>query len=107
MKQAMQILLGLMFAAALGTAWMQGWEQAMLLLILFGFSARAYRLVRIYRQDADEAGYEKQMKVVQGLTVACALLSFYWPDSMYLNAGLFTCLIFHCVVNRYAKAAVA
>lgn len=107
MKQAMQGLLGLMLAAALGTVWLQGLEQAMLLLVLFGFSARAYRLVRLYRQNADADGYEKQMKVVHGFTVACAFLSFYWPDSMYLNAGLLLCLLFHCVVNRYAKAAVS
>ena len=107
MKQAMQGLLCLMLAATLGTVWLQGLEQAMLLLILFGFSARAYRLVRLYRQNADENSYEKQMKVVHGFTVACAFLSFYWPESMYLNAGLLICLIFHCVVNRYAKAAVS
>ena len=105
MKRAMQGLLLLMLGIALATVYAQGWEQGMLLLVIFGFSARAYRLANDYRQDEDREVYDRQMKVVQTFTLACVLISFYWPESMFQNVAIFVCLVLHCVINRYVKAA--
>ncbi len=107
MKQAMQGLLLTMLGIALASLYLQGWEQGMLLLVIFGFSARAYRLANDYRQDENREAYDKQMKVVQTFTLACVIISFYWPESMYHNAAFFVCLVLHCVINRYVKGPAA
>ncbi len=104
MKRAMQGLLLLMLGIALATVYTQGWEQGMLLLVIFGFSARAYRLADDYRQDEDRETYDKQMKVVQTFTLVCVVISFYWLESMLQNVALFVCLVLHCVIDRYVKA---
>ena len=103
MKKVLQILLSVMLLVSLVAVYMQGWEVAMMLLVLCGFSARAYRVAGEYRSDGDKEDYDKQMKVVYGFTIACALISFYWPYDMYYNFVLFLCLVYHCCINRYVK----
>ncbi len=107
MKKVLQILLAVMLVVSLTAIYMQGWETAMVLLVVCGFSARAYRLADTYREDDDKETYDKQMKAVYGFTVACALLSFYWPYDMYYNFVLFLCLVFHCCINRYVRQGTA
>ncbi len=103
MKQFMQGLLLLLLGIALASLYLQGWEQGMLILVIFGFSARAYRLANDFRQGEEREVYDKQMKVVQTFTLACVLISFYWPESMFHNAAILVCLVLHCVINRYVK----
>lgn len=105
MRNAMQALLAAMLAIA-GTALIQArFEEGLLILVLFAFSARAYLLVRHFKESGDKDAYAKQMKAVQVFTVACGLLSFYWPGSMYCNASLASCLMFHILADHAAKRA--
>ncbi len=103
MKRILQGLLAAMLCGALAAVYSQGWEIAMLLLVVCGFSARAYRLAREYKEDRDTAAYDAQMKVVYGFTIACALISFYWPEDMYYNFVLLCCLLFHIGLNHYVR----
>ena len=105
MKRAMQGLLLLMLGIALAAVCTRGWEEGMLLLVIFGFSARAYRLAREYRQDEDRESYDKQMKIVQTFTLVCVLISFCWLESMFQSIAIFVCLVFHCVIERYVRTA--
>lgn len=105
MKVVMQLLLVLMLMIAFGTIYTQGWEQGMLLLVVFGFSARGYRLAEDFLRDRDQEAYDRQMKGVQIFTMVCVLISFYWPDSVYYNVALLACLAFHCILSRYVKKA--
>ena len=103
MKRAMQGTLLLMLGIALATLWLQGLEQGALLIAIFGFSGRAYLLAEDYLRDKDRETYDRQMKIVQTFTLACVVISFYWPESMFQNAALLVCLILHCMINRYIK----
>ena len=101
----MQGMLLLMLGIAVATIWFQGLEQGALLIAIFGFSGRAYLLSEEYLREGDRETYDRQMKIVQTFTLACVLLSFYWPESMFQNAALLVCLLLHCVINRYVKDA--
>ena len=103
MMKGMQVVLVAMLAVSIAALTQAGLEQGLLILVLFAFSSRAYFLVRDLSENEDREGYEKQMKIVQTFTVACALLSFYWPESMYFNAGLAICLLFHIMATQQAK----
>ena len=103
MVRGMQVMLAAMLVVSFAAAMQTGIEQGLLILVLFAFSSRAYFLVRNLSEGEDRAHYEKQMRVVHTFTIACALLSFYWPESMYFNIGLALCLIFYVLINKQAK----
>jgi len=103
LKQIMRLLLLLLLLTALAAFYSQGWDQGMLLVVIFAFSAKAYILTENFRRDADRETYDRQMKNVQTFTIVCAFISFYWPESMFPNAAIFFCLLFHVAVGRYVK----
>lgn len=105
MKRGLFALLVMMIVIALLALLAQGLEQGMLALAFFGFSVRAYRVSEDFLATGDEEVYERQMRSVQTFTVACAFISFFWPESMYQNAAIFLCLVFHIVLNSYVKKA--
>jgi hypothetical protein len=101
MKKILQALLAGMFLTSAAAVLVEGIEIAVVLLVICGISGRAYRLVGEYKEDGDKNAYDRQMKTVYGFTIACALLSFYWPYDMYYNLCLFICLTFHVCINKY------
>ena len=103
MKPALFLLLLLLFATAVWAFYRTGIEQGALLLVIFSFSVRAYLVAETYLKDRDKEEYDRQMKGVQTFTIVCAFISFYWPDSMFQNAAIFFCLIFHAVLGRYVR----
>ena len=105
MKRGIFALLGMMIIIAVLALLTQGLEQGMLALAFLGFSVRAYRASEDFLSTGNEKVYERQMNSVQTFTVACAFISFFWPESMYQNATIFLCLVFHIVLNRYVKKA--
>ena len=105
MKRALQGMLLLMLGIALATLWFQGLEQGSLVIAIFGFSGRAYLLSEEYLKSGNREDYDRQMKVVQTFTLACVVISFYWPESMFQNAALVVCLVLHCMINRYIRGS--
>lgn len=105
MKRGLLGVLALMPLVALLALYFHGMEQGMLILAFFGFSVRGYLVSRDYLQTGDQEVYERQMKTVQSFTVALAFISFFWPMSMYQNAAIALCLVFHVMLERYVKQA--
>ena len=108
MKKAMQGLLVLMLVTAGLTAVFEGTEQALLLLVMTGFTGQAYRLMCAAHDDPEEDEVRsRKLKTVEIFTVVCGFISFYWPSSVGLNVGIGLCLIFYCGGMRYMKEGTA
>lgn len=104
MKRAILTLLSVMVLIALGAMYNQGMDQGMLIIAIFGLTARGYIVAENYRADGDRAVYDKQMKNVQTFTVFCVIISFFWPESMFQNAAILVCLLTHIALDRYIKS---
>ena len=107
-KKAMQVLLMMMLVTAGMTAIFEGSEQALLLLVMTGFTGQGYQLMcTSHDNPGDSENQSRKLKAVEVFTAVCGFISFYWPNSVGLNVGIALCLIFYCVGMRYMKEGTA
>lgn len=123
MLRIMQGLLALLFGLGIAGLYFEGVEQGALILVLAVFTARVYQLLtrRAKRCRDDVKGFaetssgapssddasQKELHGIQVFTVVLVFLSFYWPLSVYVNAGLLVCFFFHLVAERYGKRVIS
>lgn len=108
MRRTMQVLLLMMLVTSGMTAIFEGSEQALLILVMTGFTGQGYQLMCTSHDD-DEARETnaRKLKAVEVFTAVCGFISFYWPSSVGLNVAIALCLIFYCVGMRYMKEGAA
>ena len=107
-KRAMQALLMLMLVTAGMTAIFEGSEQALLILVMTGFTGQGYQLMCTSHDDEEvREDNARKLKAVEIFTAVCGFISFYWPASVGLNVAIALCLAFYCVGMRYMKEGAA
>ena len=108
MRKAMRVALLLMLVTAGMTAIFEGSEQALLLLVMTGFTGQGYQIMCASHDDEEaRENNARKLKAVEIFTAVCGFISFYWPQSVGLNVGIALCLIFYCLGVRYMKEGTA
>ena len=107
-KKAMQIIQLMMLVTAGLTAIFEGAEQALLLVVMTGFTGQGYKIMcAAHDSPKEDEVRSRKLKAVEIFTAVCGFISFYWPNSIGLNVGLGLCLIFYCVGMKYMKEGTA
>lgn len=108
MKKTMQLILLMMLVTAGLTAIFEGTEQALLLVVMTGFTGQGYQIMCAAHDHPEEDEIRsRKLKAVEIFTAVCGFISFYWLNSVGLNAGIGLCLIFYCVGMKYMKEGTA
>lgn len=108
MKKAMQIIPLMMLVTAGLTAIFEGAEQALLLVVMTGFTGQGYQIMcAAHDSPKEDEVHSRKLKAVEIFTAVCGFISFYWPSSLGLNIGIALCLIFYCVGMKYMKEGTA
>ena len=88
-KRAMQVLLMMMLVTAGMTAIFEGSEQALLILVMTGFTGQGYQLMCTSHDDDDaREDNARKLKAVEIFTAVCGFISFYLLASGGLNVAI-------------------